>query len=69
MRQVENKTVILPNEINIWKQAKTFGREGGIAVRKEREFAAKFEWMDYKISCYKDILSEKYQVFLRRKAL
>lgn len=51
MRQVENKTVILPNEINVWTQAKTFGREEGIAIRREREFAAKFEWMDFKSSC------------------
>jgi hypothetical protein len=51
MRQVENKTVILPNEINVWKQAKTFQWEQGIAIRRGKEFATKFEWLDYKRSC------------------
>ena len=30
---------------------KTFRGEEGIAIRGEREFAAKFEWVDYKSSC------------------
>ena len=67
MRQVENKTVILRNEINVWTQAKTFRWEDEIAIRRRKEFAAKFEWMNYKSSLWN--ISEKYQVFPRRKAL